>query len=333
MIRIGFGANGFDVSSGEEPKRQRKKGESRLVLPQDYTVIDLETTGLDPRYDDIIEIACIKYRGGEEIGRFQSLVQPPLQNDDEEDEGEPFYVDEFIESLTGITNEMLADAPKFEAIEQQVANLLDGELLVGHNVNFDINFLYDNLEPYGVVLGNDFVDTMRLSRRALPELAHHRLSDLSDYFSIEGKHHRAMGDCEMTHEVLCGLKKIIEENHVDLSPHRFPQLDLRTLQPDPTKFVQDHILYGRNCVFTGKLERFSRKEAAQIVLNIGGHCENNVTKNTNFLVVGNFDYCSNVKGNKTGKLKKAEGLILKGQDLQILSESAFYDLVEGLDSK
>ena len=122
-----------------------------------------------------------------------------------------------------------------------------------------------------------------------------------------------MGDCKMTHEVLCGLKKIIEENHVDLSPHRFPQIDLRTLQPDPTKFVQDHILYGRNCVFTGKLERFSRKEAAQIVLNIGGHCENNVTKNTNFLVVGNFDYCSNVKGNKTGKLKKAEGLILKGR--------------------
>ena len=125
------------------------------------------------------------------------------------------------------------------------------------------------------------------------------------------------------------LAKISEENNVDLSLHRYAGVDLRTLQPDSTKFVQDHILYGRNCVFTGKLERFSRKEAAQIVNNMGGHCENNVTKNTNFLIVGDFDYGSNVKGNKTGKLKKAEGLILKGQDLQILSESAFYDLVEG----
>lgn len=329
MISISFGKNGFVVSSGDEPKRIRKKGRSLLELPQDYTVIDLETTGLDPRFDDIIEVACIKYRGGEEVGRFQSLVQPPLQNDDEEDEGEPYYVDEFIESLTGITNEMLADAPTFEAIEPQVADFLKGELLVGHNVNFDINFLYDSLEPYGVMLGNDFVDTMRLSRRALPNLPHHRLGDLAEYFSIEGEHHRAMDDCEITHGVLMELAKIIEENNVDLSLHRYAGVDLRTLQPDSTKFVQDHILYGRNCVFTGKLERFSRKEAAQIVTNIGGHCENNVTKNTNFLIVGNFDYCSNVKGNKTGKLKKAEGLILKGQDLQILSESAFYDLVEG----
>lgn len=333
MISISFGKNGFEVSSGKESKRIRKKGRSLLDLPQDYTVIDLETTGLEPRYDDIIEVACIKYRGGEEVGRFQSLVQPPLQNDEEDDEGEPYYVDEFIESLTGITNEMLADAPKFDAIEQQVADFLNGELLVGHNVNFDINFLYDNLEPYGVEIGNDFVDTMRLSRRALPDLPHHRLNDLAEYFSIDGEHHRAMGDCEMTNHILLGLAKIIRENDVDLSVHRYSSIDLRSLQPDPTKFVQDHIFYDRNCVFTGKLERFTRKEAAQIVLNIGGHCENNVTKHTNFLVVGNFDYCSNVKGNKSGKLKKAEGLILRGQDLQILSESAFYDLVEGLDAK
>jgi len=307
----------------------RSSGKSIMEIPTDYTIIDLETTGLDPHWDNIIEVACIKYRGGEEAGRIQSLIQPPIREDADED-GLP-YIDGFIEKLTGITNDMLKDAPMFKDIESQIEDFLAGELLVGHNVKFDINFLHDSFAPYDVPFENDFVDTMRISRRVLPDLPHHRLGDLADYFNISGTHHRAMGDCEMTHGVLLGLAGIIKEKGIELAKKDFwrEKIDLRSLQANPAKFIKDHIFYDRICVFTGKLERLTRQEAAQIVVNIGGHCENGVTKRTNFLIVGNFDYRMHVKGNKSTKMQRAEQLILKGQDLQIMSESAFYDLIEG----
>lgn len=75
------------------------------------------------------------------------------------------------------------------------------------------------------------------------------------------------------------------------------------------------------------LEYLIRKEAMQIIADIGGINADNVTKKTNYLILGNFDYNSNVKDNKSAKLKKAEKYILQGQDLEILSENVFYDLI------
>ena len=88
-----------------------------------------------------------------------------------------------------------------------------------------------------------------------------------------------------------------------------------------------HPLYGKVCVFTGKLELMSREQAAQLVVNLGGTCGNGVTKKTNYLILGNNDYCSTIKDGKSSKQKKAEQLILSGQDLQIIPEDVFYELV------
>ena len=71
-----------------------------------------------------------------------------------------------------------------------------------------------------------------------------------------------------------------------------------------------------------------RREAAQLVVNCGGICENSVTKRTNFLILGNNDYCKSIKDGKSNKHKKAESLSLAGQDIEIIPEAVFYDLVE-----
>ena len=315
-IEICFGSTELQPS---RPKRE--KGKSILVLPIDYTMIDIETTGLDPQYDKIIEVGCIKYRSGIEIDRFHSLIQPPPSSYD------GTYVTDFITSLTGITNEMLATAPNFNDISMSLWNFLDSELLVGHNVNFDINFLYDTFQKENNrLIQNDFLDTMRLARRCLPELKHHRLWDLDNYFNIGGEHHRSIDDCLITNAILEHLSRLVQDNDIslDTTKHSF---DLRTIQGDVTRFLPDHILYDKYCVFTGKLERYSRKDAAKLVVDIGGHCENNVTQKTNFLIIGNFDYSPSVKEGKSTKVKKAERLILEGQDLQIISENVFYDLL------
>lgn len=310
-----------------------KKGKSLLEIPTNYTVIDLETTGLEPFCDGIIEVACIKYRDGQESSRFESLIQPEpyreyLDNDEDEPTGPLRYVDDFIISLTGITNEMLAVAPRFETVAQELYKFLEGETLVGHNVNFDVNFLIEKfMWKCGLPFQNNFVDTLRLSRRILPELPHHTLADMTEYFGISTSHHRAMSDCVATAEVLKRLAGIVTENNIDLAAlAKRKKVDLRSLMCDGYQIDQSNMFFGKKCCFTGKLERLVREEAAQIVTNIGGFCENNVTKKTNFLIVGGLT-ANTVAEGKSSKIVKAEKLIAKGQDLKIISENTFYDIV------
>lgn len=317
----------ISISVEEYEKHTRHKGISLLSLPSDYIVLDLETTGYNPSFDEIIEVACIRYSESEKIDTFHSYVQPTPYEDDDDS---IHYVGEFITEFTGITDDMLVNAPKFEDIAKDLYDYLGNSVIIGHNINFDINFLYDNfLNCLGIEFGNDYLDTMRLSRIALPDLPHHRLKDLKEYFSIDGIQHRALNDCQITHAVLFKLLNYIQENNIDLKRHRHHKnFDLSSLTGDVTLNDPSHPLYGKHCVFTGKLERFARKDAAQIVCNIGGFCDNNVTKKTNFLIIGGLDDNPLVKGGKSTKIKKAEKLILDGQDLKVLSESTFYDLIE-----
>lgn len=145
-----------------------RKGHSLLAFPSRYVVLDLETTGLDPQYDDIIEVAAIRIVDGAIEDSFSSLVNPG------------YSIDEFIAELTGITDDMLAPAPSLDSVLPAFLSFIGSDVVVGHNVNFDINFIYDScsalsLEPFS----NDFVDTMRISRKLFPEDRHHILKILS----------------------------------------------------------------------------------------------------------------------------------------------------------
>lgn len=311
-----------------EHEKQWEKGASLLYFPADYTVVDLETTGLEPYCDEIIEVACIKYRNNEEVERFSSLIQPEPYKDEA---GILRYIDDFIVDHTGITDEMLASAPKFSAVAEKVYNFLRDEILVGHNVNFDLNFLLERFRwDYNLPLKNDFADTLRLSRRLLPDLPRHRLCDLMEYFSVTGALHRSVSDCLITQQVYLKLKDLAISQGIDITKKtalKLKPFDLRALQcksqdPDPSSFF-----YNKNCVFTGALERFPRKEAAQIVVDLGGLCENNVTKNTNYLIIGGLN-SPLIKDGKSSKMIKAEKLRRSGQDIQIISENTFYGLLE-----
>lgn len=297
-----------------------------MNVPDSYIVLDLETTGLDPHYDDIIEVACLKFAGGKQVDSFHSYIQPrPFQDDD----GQLHFVDDFITDLTGITDDMLKDAPRFASIAPELSKYLGNSVLVGHNVNFDINFLYDNfMAALRKPLHNNFVDTMRIARIVMPDLPHHRLKDLCKAFSIGTDLHRADSDCMATQKILVNLQKLAAESNIDLAAYRrHHNINLSALAGDTTLNDPSHPLYGKNVVFTGKLQRFLRKDAAQIVCNIGGYCENNVTKKTNFLVIGSLEGNPLVEGGKSSKMKRARELILSGQDLQVLSETVFYDMI------
>lgn len=299
-------------------EKQRQKGKSLLEFPPDYTVIDLETTGLDPKWDRIIELSAIRVRGGQAVDEYSTLVNPECE------------IDEFITELTGITNEAVADAPKIADILPSFRSFVGTDIIVGHNVNFDINFVYDYSEEFGYpTFSNDFLDTLRISRRVLPDLPHHRLADVAEALNVKPDGaHRGLADCRTTLGVFTSLQAEVEAKGIDLRTTYYKGLHASDIVAADGKQVPDHLLFGKVCVFTGTLENMTRREAMQAVADIGGICADGVTAKTNFLILGNLDYSQNIKNGKSAKLKKAEAMIIKGKDLQILSESVFYDLLQ-----
>lgn len=323
----------FRIENGRRISNPRNKGKSLNEFPTDFCVLDLETTGLDPSFDEIIEVGIIKVRNNEVIDTYNSLIQPKLYRylDDEGNEIE-FYIDDFIVELTGITNEMLKYAPLLKDIFKDIEDFIGDDVIVGHNINFDINFLYDFVEEnYQMEFKNDYWDLMKLSRRILKDLKHHRLKDLAKFFNYNYVPHRSIDDCKATYEIMQLLKFYAEDNNIDyLTLKEHKGLNLKNIQCTVKEIDVNNYFYGKNICFTGKLEHFERKDAAQICVNLGAICQNSVTKKTDILVLGNFDYNATVK-DKSSKLKKAEKLILDGQDLLIMNENSFLDVIDSDD--
>lgn len=321
-ISLGFENDAPSITyndSNSTPAVRERKGKSLISFPEKYVCLDLETTGFSSQYDEIIEICAVKVDGDREVDRFHTLVKPENE------------IDEYISELTGITNELVAGAPRIETVLPAFIEFISDLVIVGHNVNFDINFIYDNcLQHLNYYFENNYVDTMRLSRKLVPELKHHRLKDLIKHFNIKAeKEHRADSDCVATILCFTRLKEIANEKYSDVEKafKATATCDLRKLNVTVDSIDEDNPFYEKNVVFTGTLENMVRKDAAQLVVNLGGFAQNNVTKATDFLILGNNDYCKTIKDGKSGKQKKAESLILSGSDLKIIPENVFYDII------
>ncbi|HZU79685.1 MAG TPA: exonuclease domain-containing protein [Acidimicrobiales bacterium] len=158
-----------------------------------FVVLDVETTGGAPDCAALTEIGAAAFRGGECLGIFDTLVHP----------GCP--VPPFITELTGITDAMVADAPSVETVLPDLVRFLDGAVLVGHNVGFDIGFLDAALGAQGrPVLEGPVVDTLALARRlvrdSVPDCALHTLAG-----ALHLEHrpaHRALADALATADLL-----------------------------------------------------------------------------------------------------------------------------------
>ena len=111
-------------------------GKLLLAYPDDYTVLDIETTGLSPQNDYITEISAIKYRNNRRVDEFSSLVKPELSI--------PYY----ITRLTGINDAMVADAPAIDEVILSFVDFLADDIIAGYNVAFDLSFIAENLAGY-----------------------------------------------------------------------------------------------------------------------------------------------------------------------------------------
>lgn len=174
-----------------------------------YAIVDIETTGGYASANGIIEI-CIKIFDGESIvEEFETLVNP--------DQNIPKY----IQAFTGINNEMVQTAPRFEEIAEKVFTLLQGNIFVAHNVNFDYSFIKSHLEFYGYSFNEKKLCTVRLSRQIFPGLPSYSLGNLCTSLEINlNNRHRAGGDAAAT---VVLFKKLLDNDakqQIQTSLHR-----------------------------------------------------------------------------------------------------------------
>ncbi|CAA9542687.1 MAG: Excinuclease ABC subunit C [uncultured Thermomicrobiales bacterium] len=173
-------------------------GGAEAPLLAEFVAVDVETTGLRPLRQRVTEIALIRFRDGVETERFDSLVNPEKR------------IPKYVRELTGITDELVAEAPRFAEVAAEVAAFLDGALLVGHNVGFDIGFLDAELKRSGHgALPNDRLDTLGLATRLIPGLRRPNLDAVATALGLNPRHvHRAGIDAALTGEVALRLAQL-----------------------------------------------------------------------------------------------------------------------------
>ncbi len=158
-----------------------------------YAVVDIEATGGNHIKGRIIEIAIILFDGEKIVSEYSTLVNPEVK------------IDWYVTKLTGIKNAMVADAPLFKDVADEISRLTKGNIFVAHDVDFDYKFLKEELRKVGLPFNEPKVCTLKLSEKHLPDAGSYSLGKLCDALGIpipKEVRHRAAGDAVATAKLL-----------------------------------------------------------------------------------------------------------------------------------
>ena len=191
-IKILYGVEAYYQNDVDE--RVPVHGPGDMSLEDEYVAFDLETTGLDARTDQIIEVGAVRMRGGEVIDKFASFAQP----------GHPLSAKTV--SLTNITDEMLKGAPQPAAVVDAFLDWLGDTPLVAHNAEFDTGFIREYCRRSGRTFEPLYFDTLLLAQYLCPQLGNHRLDTVANHLGLPPfQHHRAYDDAAVCGDIFYRL--------------------------------------------------------------------------------------------------------------------------------
>lgn len=218
---------------------------------QDFVCIDLETTGLNPKRDRIIEIGAVKVRDGKIVETFEKLIDPKQQ------------LEERVEVLTGISSKELEGNPTIQQILPKLNDFLGEDVLLGHRVLFDYSFLKRAFTNEKISFERKGIDTLKLARQFVTECESKKLESLCIHYGIKHQAHRALGDALATVEL---YQKLIEEYYEPKAFEPKP-LEFKVKKESPITKAQKErltlLLAKHNLVPKCEIASLTRNEASR----------------------------------------------------------------------
>lgn len=271
------------------------------------SVLDLETTGLSPISDKIVEIGVIEFSKGVKTDEFQTLINPLR------------LISKEAFAVNGISDEMVSGAPTFNDISAEVWKRIEGRILAAYNAGFDTSFLKEHLETSGVVGKIQYFDIMSIARVAFPGMRSRKLASVAKELGYQfSQTHRALDDVEMAAFVMRKSFEQIKQNELD---------EMRRAEEEKSMRLKKYgksPLFDKLFAFTGDFN-VSREELESMARKVGAVVKNSVVMKLDYLVVGNVDNLPEWALER--KIRKAERYIGKGCGIKKISESEYLRLV------
>lgn len=235
---------------------------------ESYIAVDVETTGLNPRHDRLLEIAAVKVQGFQIIDVFTTLINPGIK------------IPARITQITGISDAMAGDGPSIEEVIEEFTVFCGDEMLLGHNLLFDYGFLKQNCMQNKLCFEKNGIDTLKIARKMLAHLESRSLDRLCSHFKINlENHHRALADAQVTSELYQKFHTLYSGEYQDLFVPE--KLMFKAKEQPPitqkqksylTALLKHHNLYrGRES--QGEVEKLTKNQASRmidkIILNYG----------------------------------------------------------------
>lgn len=296
---------------------------------RDFIVIDVETTGLSPETNSIIQLSAVHYVDHQECDSFSTYINPLC------------HIPSKVTALTGIDDLVVADAPTFAEIENSFLDFVGrSPLLTGYNFSFDLRFLS---AAVGFQMAERYLcfDTLTLARRWISSIGY-KLCQVSAAVGFQTQFHDALNDCRACGEVLNYICRIANpedlqiryctssgccQRNQNLQTYLKQQQSNLNYPFDIDLVIADGALHGKLIVFTGALS-FGRAIGEEMAQRAGAQVRGSVSKRTDYLVVGEQDYTLVGDDGLSNKEEKARQLIDEcGVHINIISEHAFLRLL------
>lgn len=227
-------------------------------MTDSYVCIDLETTGLDPKRDKIIEIGAVKVEQNTIVEEWETFVNPDRK------------LEERIVELTGICDGQLADAPQMEEVLPKLLSFIGDNILLGHSVLFDYSFVKKAAVNERLTFERQGIDTLKIARKYLSELESRSLGYLCQYYGISHCAHRALADARATVSLYQKLTECFfekEEEEGDKSLFRPKPLRYQAKRDTPITIPQREQLYKlvdrHKLIVDYEIDKLTRSEASR----------------------------------------------------------------------
>ena len=295
-----------------------------------FTAIDFETA--NEQRNSICSVGLVVVRQGKITNKQNHLVKP-----------KELRFTDINKRIHGISEEDVFNAPEFNSVWEQIQHLIDKQIVLAHNADFDVDVLKQTLNTYKLPHPTSkYICTQKLAQETFSELKYYRLTDVAIHLGLNLTHHDSVSDATVSAEI--GLKaiplydkKYYNYSHEELTYYinkknsakkkdnytsGFSQktIDSNLLKPNLDIANTNNPFYNKKVVFTGDLQKIGRQEAATKIQNFGADINTSISKKTEIVIVGNAAGPS--------KMKKIEELNSQGCNIRLIYEEEFLSLIK-----